>query len=199
MEIHSELNKKLVSDEYSCFTRQLSQLLKLLCSTLYRSMDHGCSRIWKNLEKILIICHQEFHNETLLRIKSLTFYILRKTWEKFLNFYPFWCFRDVGGRNPDGNREDNNFNSFNVLLIHKIFFWKVGDVPKRLRKKKKWIFHLWLRRNACELAIILNDFENSTTWPIQIRFSLTEAENPGIQSYKKNWDKRDCSQFDGPC
>ena len=148
-------------------------------------MDHGCSRIWKNLEKILIICHQEFHNETLLRIKSLTFYILRKTWEKFLNFYPFWCFRDVGGRNPDGNREDNNFNSFNVLLIHKIFFWKVGDVPKRLRKKKKWIFHLWLRRNPCELAIILNDFENSTTWPIQIRFSLTEAENPGIQSYKK--------------
>ena len=120
MEIHSELNKKLVSDEYSCFTRQLSQLLKLLCSTLYRSMDHGCSRIWKNLEKILIICHQEFHNETLLRIKSLTFYILRKTWEKFLNFYPFWCFRDVGGRNPDGNREDNNFNSFNVLLIHKM-------------------------------------------------------------------------------
>ena len=143
MEIHSELNKKLVSDEYSCFTRQLSQLLKLLCSTLYRSMDHGCSRIWKNLEKILIICHQEFHNETLLRIKSLIFYILRKTWEKFLNFYPFWCFRDVGGRNPDGNREDNNFNSFNVLLIHKFFFSENSGMYPNANAKRKSGFSIF--------------------------------------------------------
>ena len=42
-----------------------------------------------------------------------------------MNFYPFWCFRDNGGRKPDGKflyyREENNFNSLTSFRFMKTF------------------------------------------------------------------------------